>query len=342
MPLDIESNIDTANVSVSFSRTIELVCALKYMASKQSLELVDQDTEILYNSLTQKSRETVGIVAHMRLKGLEMQEFVLREKMFDDVELLIKRIKGYDKVNFIYTFIGEELSIENIQTLCGDTEALRKLLSGTENKISNDLEVLKYLFHETEKFRNSMLELLHELNNKHFDSLIRNQSTYYSSLTDQVEEKMEGKSPLDFSQEFYGKKFKRIYDFKDYLFIPSYFLRPNKIRFFNFNTQIIIFSMDNDNLKRLEAGDRISNVLKVVSDRTRLEILRELTSGPDYGKTLAEKLRLTTSTISHHLDQLKEVGLVTEERIKNIKYFNVNKKEVEKVLKEFKEYLTGK
>ena len=49
MPLDIESNIDTANVSVSFSRTIELVCALKYMASKQSLDLVDQDTEILYN-----------------------------------------------------------------------------------------------------------------------------------------------------------------------------------------------------------------------------------------------------------------------------------------------------
>ena len=161
-------------------------------------------------------------------------------------------------------------------------------------------------------------------------------------LDDEVKEKMEGKNPLDFSQEFYGKKFKRVYDFKDYLFIPSYFLRANKMRFFNFNTQIIIFSMDNDNLKRLETGDRISNVLKVVSDRTRLEILRELTSGPGYGKTLAEKQGLTTSTISHHMDQLKEVGLVTEERIKNIKCFNVNKKEVEKVLKEFKEYLTGK
>jgi DNA-binding transcriptional ArsR family regulator len=342
MPLDIESNIDMAKVSVSFSRTIELVCALKYLASKQGLDLAEQEVDVLYNSLTQKSREIVGVISRMRLKGLELQEFVLREKIFDDVELLIKRIKGYDRTNFIYTFIGEELSIESIQTLCGDSVALHKLLSGQENNISNSLELLEYLFYETEEFKNSVLELLRELNNKHFESLIKNQSTYYSSLIEDVKEKMSGKSLLDFSQEFYGKKFRKIYDFKDYLFIPSYFLKPGKMRFFNFNTQIIIYSMDDDNLKRLETGERISNVLKVVSDRTRLEILRELTSGPYYGKTLAEKLRLTTSTISHHMDLLKEVGLVTEERVKNIKYFNVNKKEVEKIFKEFKEYLSGK
>ncbi len=342
MPLDIESDIGMANVSVSFSRTVELVCALRYLASKKSLGLADREADLLYNSLTQKSRETAGIISRMRLKGLELQEFVLREKVFDDVELLLKRIKGYDRANFIYTFLGEELSLESIQTLCEDSDALHRLLSGQEKSISNSLEVLGYLFHETEEFKNAVMELLHELNNKHFDSLVKTQSAYYTSLTDEIKEKMEGKSPLDFSQEFYGKKFRRVYDFKDYLFIPTYFFKPNKMRFFNFNTQIIIFSMDDDNLKRLETGDRISNVLKVVSDRTRLEILRELTAGPDYGKTLAEKLRLTTSTISHHLDQLKEVGLVTEERIKNIKYFNVNKKEVEKVLKDFKEYLTGK
>ncbi len=342
MPLDIESNIDIANVRVSFSRTVELVCALKYLASKQSLGFEDREADILYNSLTKKSRETIGVVSRMRLKGLEILEFVLREKTFDDVELLLKRIKGYDRTNFIYTFIGEELSIESIQALCGDSVALHKLLSGQENSISNSTEMLEHLFYETEEFKNAVLELLRGLDNKHFDSLIKNQSAYYSSLADEVKEKMEGKNPLDFSQEFYGKKFRRIYDFKDYLFIPSYFLRPGKIRFFNFNTQIIIFSADNDSLKKLETGERISNVLKVVSDRTRLEILRELTSRPGYGKALAEKLGLTTSTISHHLDQLKEVGLVTEERIGNIKYFNVNKKEVEKVLKEFKEYLTSK
>ena len=60
MPLDIESNIDMANVSVSFSRTVELVCALRYLASKQSLGLADQEADVLYNSLTQKSRETAG------------------------------------------------------------------------------------------------------------------------------------------------------------------------------------------------------------------------------------------------------------------------------------------
>lgn len=342
MPLDLESNIETADIKVSFSRTVELICALRYLASRQGTGFTDKEAGALYSSLGKKSRETIEIVSRMRLKGLELQEFVLREKIFDDVELLLKRIMSYDRTNFIYTFIGEELSIESIHELCRDPEALHKLLKEEGKSLINSTELLELLFYKTESFKSDMLELLRDLSNKQFDSMINNQSAYYSRLSEEVREKMEGRQPMDFSQEFYGKKFRRIYDFREYLFIPSYFLRPSKIRFFNFNTQLIIFSADDESLKKLETGDRISNVLKVVSDRTRLEILRELSFGPGYGKTLAEKLGLTGSTISHHLDQLKEAGLITEERIKNIKYFTVNKKEVEAAFKEFKEYLAGK
>jgi len=342
MPLDIESNIDVAEVKVEFSRTIELICALRYLASRPGSGFADKEAGALYSSLCKKSKETLEVVSRSRLKGLELQEFVLREKIFDNIDLLLKKIKGYDRANFIYTFMGEELPLDLIQELCEDNKALRRFLSGKEKSLGNSIELLERLFYDTETLRNDMLGLLKDLDCNQFDSLIKAQSGYYGRLEEEVRGALQGKNYLDFSQEFYGKKFLRIYDFKDYLFVPSYFLRPNKMRFFNFSTQIIIYSADDESLKKQEMGDKISNVLKVVSDRTRLEIMRELSYGPGYGKTLAEKLGLTGSTISHHLDQLKETGLVTEERIKNIKYFTVNQRELEKALAELNEYLAGK
>lgn len=341
MPLDIERNINIPNTRVSYSKTVELVCALSYLASKNSSGYADKDVRLLYNSLTPKSRKTLGIFSRMRLRGLELQEFVLREKIFDDLDLLKKRMRQYDRANFIFTFIGEELPLEKVQALCGDDEAVQKLLNEKES-ISNSREMLEYLFYKTEEFKDVVLELIEEIDNSRFDSIIKTKAAYYNRLGDEVTERLESRNPLDFSQEFYGKKFRRIYDFEDYLFVPSYFLKPDKIRFFNNTTQIIIYRADNEVLKKQEEGERLSNILKVLSDRTRLEILRELSFGERYGKTLAEKLSLTTSTISHHLDQLKEVGMVSEERIKNTKYFKNNKEEIDRILKEFKDYLSGR
>jgi DNA-binding transcriptional ArsR family regulator len=42
------------------------------------------------------------------------------------------------------------------------------------------------------------------------------------------------------------------------------------------------------------------------------------------------------------MELLKDLGLVTEERMKNIKYFSINAEEVEKVLEEFRKYVRGK
>jgi DNA-binding transcriptional ArsR family regulator len=70
-----------------------------------------------------------------------------------------------------------------------------------------------------------------------------------------------------------------------------------------------------------------------------LEILRAITSEPTYGKLLAEKLNLTTATISHHIEVLKSVQLIKEKRIKNIKYFEANSEEIKKIFDEGLEYL---
>jgi len=43
-----------------------------------------------------------------------------------------------------------------------------------------------------------------------------------------------------------------------------------------------------------------------------------------FGKELSSKIGIGTSTVSHHLEQLRSIGLLHEEREKNVKYFSIN------------------
>ncbi len=60
-------------------------------------------------------------------------------------------------------------------------------------------------------------------------------------------------------------------------------------------------------------GD-LANLLKVLSDPTRLEIFDLLMQGIQCNCELGDKLGLPMNLISHHLKALKEVGLVSTER----------------------------
>lgn len=342
MPLDIEVSKETPNIRAIFSRTIELISAAHLLADDRHHQYAGEWAGKVYKKLSERSRKTLKLLSSMRLQGMELQEFVLRESIFDDVELLLGRIMNYDRLNFIYTFTGEELSLERIKSICEGKEELDALVEELPGIVNGSLEGMDYLFNSTEHFKEDMVSLLRELNNEDFDKVISEQQDFYRVSIEEVNSLLKEKNPVDVAQDIIGRKFKRIYDFKDYVFVPSYFVRPHSIRFFNYYTQIMIFNMNKGELSDGEMGDKLSDVLKVVSDRTRLEILRSLISDYTYGKALAEKLNLTTSTISHHLEQLKEINLVSEERIKNIKYFNANIEEIEKLFEQLRHYLFNK
>src|SRR3954447_14138388 len=54
--------------------------------------------------------------------------------------------------------------------------------------------------------------------------------------------------------------------------------------------------------------------LKVLADPTRLAVLEALIEGPKHVGTLMELLRVEQSLLSHHLQTLREAGLVEAER----------------------------
>ncbi|KIL45864.1 metalloregulator ArsR/SmtB family transcription factor [Jeotgalibacillus soli] len=67
---------------------------------------------------------------------------------------------------------------------------------------------------------------------------------------------------------------------------------------------------------------------KALGDPTRMKILHLLSSGPLHGQAVAERLGLTSPTISHHLSKLRESGAIIARREKNTIYFTLNDKAI--------------
>lgn len=75
--------------------------------------------------------------------------------------------------------------------------------------------------------------------------------------------------------------------------------------------------------------NRMIAFYKAMSDPTRLRIVALLRDQKLHGQAIAGKLGLKPPTITHHIDKLREAGLVKESRVKNTIYFSLEKKVLE-------------
>lgn len=74
-----------------------------------------------------------------------------------------------------------------------------------------------------------------------------------------------------------------------------------------------------------DVAERTDQLLKVISDPNRLEILRLLRGHPRYGREIADALGVTAATASYHLEKLVNTGLARLEISKGRRlYYGVN------------------
>lgn len=124
--------------------------------------------------------------------------------------------------------------------------------------------------------------------------------------------------PMDLAQSLRKKTLSGTFRYERFTFIPSRLTGHRQVR--SWAGSHIVFYIQEGQIDPSDTGaaaGEIAEFLKVLGDKTRMDILHLLTEGPSYGKELAARLGLTTATVSRHLDQLKAVGLVNEERVEN-------------------------
>ena len=87
---------------------------------------------------------------------------------------------------------------------------------------------------------------------------------------------------------------------------------------------------------------RLINLLKLLADESKFEILALLKERRRYGGELAQELKLTTATISYHMGILAGSGLVTLQKEMNRVYYELDEKAIRKILDQIEESLLGR
>lgn len=98
------------------------------------------------------------------------------------------------------------------------------------------------------------------------------------------------------------------------------------------------FYLSRNSLSR-DFGSFALRSLKILSDKSKLEILMKLKEKKAYGAELAKALHLTTGTISYHMNALITCQMVKVERENNKIYYSVNEPVVEELLNYLRESL---
>lgn len=85
----------------------------------------------------------------------------------------------------------------------------------------------------------------------------------------------------------------------------------------------------------------VTQVLKLLGDESKFEILSYIRDREAYGSELAKHLNLTTATVSHHMNALLAAGLVEIKRMDTRIYYTANKAILKDILDRSKKLLIG-
>ena len=140
---------------------------------------------------------------------------------------------------------------------------------------------------------------------------------------------------FEFSHRRMGKTFRNRGPYGTFVFLPTLLMPYRACRYFDLERaekrQMLFLSLRDYGHSR---EDTLRS-LRAAADPTRYQILMLLAAeGPKRGLDLAKQLSLAASTVSHHMEQLKEGGLITEEQVKNSKYYGLNRQAAAELLQE--------
>lgn len=71
--------------------------------------------------------------------------------------------------------------------------------------------------------------------------------------------------------------------------------------------------------------------LKALSDKSKYDILLFVKEKPSYGSEIAKQFSLTTATVSHHMNKLLRLGLISVEQRDGKVYYQTNREEIRKL-----------
>lgn len=294
-----------------------------------------------YDSLRDHYQETISVIQPFHRFHFVWLEYALIVPERKSVHRFFEGIKNLSPAMKLVYFLGSEINTEDAEKALKSKHDLRTLLKQLDLL---DEKLLDHLF-QLDPFLDLFGDFALAINdskpfNTTWDKL--QEDNAFQALKKQFHDNMAHRHPLSYAQEIMGKPFWNIADYKKYEFVPSFFMSPIRLRYMDADTQIYVHPLiQMPKAEQLSETD-IANSIKLLSDPNRLKILKMLYLKPMYGKEIADATGLTTATVSHHLESLRQRGLVNLEAYKQIKYFSTNPNNIKTLLDAVELFLKSK
>ena len=233
---------------------------------------------------------------------------------YDDWERFAARVLADPIDDFLFILLNKDLPFEDMPRLRHQPERAAGLMDRLSCYSRMSPTTAVRIFSDPEGFRTRLLAYVAGNRTPAFESRLAELRPRFEARMAWVRERLKGRDPIAVAEELARKPFRYARNFRTYTFAPSHFLGLKHLYAFGEGNFLFSFSLLRTDDQPSERARELSDRMKVLGDRTRLDILRLLSEGPSYGKAIADRLELTTATVSRQLDQLKEAGLVTEDR----------------------------
>lgn len=340
MPMEIFGEVNEPIVKVFNSPVIELICAVHLLTDAAHHQYEIKWAEEVLSMLSAKDKNALDTLRIFPAGGMNVLNFILESGELDSITRFIEYIEQIDILDFYYFLLNEEIERAKIQKAFVDKRERYRI----QEKIKWIVEE-----HELMEFFDNPKTI--KSNTVHIYRAVLNQG--FAWKLEQCRDKMEegiryvnsfiGKDAIDTALEkIIGRPRKNFSGYREYYIIPSYFVSPQRcIRIFSGDRLYVVFDCRVTRDKREALLEELSAILKVIDDKSRMEILRILVNSKSYGKAISDLVGISTPTVSHHLDILKQAGFVKEEKIRNIKYFYADKEKLKKVIEDINKYFFG-
>lgn len=337
MPVDFEESRGLI-VEIKESDVINAMVGIHVLVEPEHHPLLKKWAEEVMGVLTEGERDLLLLLKDWYGQGLKMFDLLLHIKIFSDVEHFSNAVMNLRKDAFL-KILFEELAEEDVFKAMREKAHLISLMEQQPYVFGCTLDVAAEIFYNTDVFRERYIGLLQTVHPFTLRFMEQKRGELEKMCT-QVKIMLQEDSALEVCQKIMGKRFQRVSNYQRYFFCPTALIVPHRFRLFTNDFVILIFGPGWDT--RDGAIEQVKKNVKALDDETRLKIIRALVADRSYGKVLAENLNLTTATVSHHLELLRQAGLLVEEKVGNIKYFRVSEEAVKVCLQEIEDYILNK
>jgi len=244
----------------------------------------------------------------------------------EDVEGYLAYVREMEPVRFVFYVIGRVLPVERLAETGLAPRKLDAALGRVENLCpwlcQEDL-TLEPILADVPAFQARLVALWRrywegffrdEIDNlrPHWESGLRDKASIFAraggqGLLEYVTGKDEIPSPLPPDHPV-----------TEVVFIPIYMMPVPVYVYYGYGNVTVLFDSQRTEARRAEierAKEQVLVIFKALGDGTRLDVLRLIArhAGEMHGKQIAAKLNLAASSVSRHLAQLRDAGLIEEQ-----------------------------